>query len=56
MRESKAYAKSIYLMLGMPYLLLTAFGIYAYRATRGMRSVGPESESLHEQRDQFLSE
>ncbi len=34
MREARAFALSIYLMGGMPYLLLSAFGIYAYRAVR----------------------
>lgn len=34
MREARAYAKSIYLIGGMPYLLFAAFGVYAYRATR----------------------
>ncbi len=34
MRESRAYTQSIYLMLGMPYLLLAGFGLMAYRAVR----------------------
>ena len=42
MREARAYAKSIYLMAGMPYLLLTAFGVYAYRAVRAQRRQLPD--------------
>ena len=41
MREARAYAKSIYLMAGMPYLLLTAFGVYTYRAMRSQRQPLP---------------
>ena len=37
MRESRAYAKSIYLMAGMPYLLLGGFGLYVYRALRAQK-------------------
>jgi len=42
MREARAYAKSIYLMAGMPYLLLTAFGVYAYRSLRSQRQLLPD--------------
>ena len=34
MRESMAYNYSIYLMAGMPYLLLGAFGFLVYRGLR----------------------
>jgi hypothetical protein len=45
MREARAYAKSIYLMAGMPYLLLSGFGIYVYRAMRAQkRGESPEGE------------
>ena len=37
MREARAYAKSIYLMAGMPYLLLSGFGVYVYRAMRAQK-------------------
>ena len=37
MRESRAYAQSIYLMAGMPYLLLGGFGLYVYRAMRAQK-------------------
>lgn len=51
MREARAYAKSIYLMAGMPYLLLTAFGIYAYRATRMRKNAPSGDEPLDERPD-----
>jgi hypothetical protein len=47
MREARAYAKSIYLMAGMPYLLLGAFGIYAYRAVKTARNQA-EGDDLSE--------
>lgn len=31
MREAQAYNSSIYLMVGMPYLMLGAFGFVVYR-------------------------
>ncbi len=34
MREPRAYNQSIYLMVGMPYLLLGSVGILIYRAHR----------------------
>jgi hypothetical protein len=34
MREASAYNNSIYLMVGMPYLLLGAFGFYVYRGLK----------------------
>jgi hypothetical protein len=50
MREARAYAKSIYLMAGMPYLLLTAFGIYAVRAVKTVQKkadgAAPESDDI----------
>jgi len=33
-RESRAYNDSIYLMVGMPYLLLGGVGLLIYRAVR----------------------
>ncbi len=33
-REASAYNNSIYLMVGMPYLLLGAFGFYVYRGLK----------------------
>ncbi len=42
LREAKAYATSIYLMAGMPYLLLGGFGLWAYRATRAKVTVNSE--------------
>jgi hypothetical protein len=33
-REARAYNNSIYLMVGMPYLLLGAFGFYVYRGLK----------------------
>jgi hypothetical protein len=32
--EARAYNRSIYLMVGMPYLLLGAFGFLIYRGLR----------------------
>ncbi len=37
-REASAYNQSIYLMAGMPYLLLGAFGFYVYRGLKKNRS------------------
>lgn len=34
MREAKAYALSIYLMAGMPYLLLASLGFLFYRSVK----------------------
>ena len=34
MREARAYNRSIYLMVGMPYLLLGTFGYLIYRGLR----------------------
>ena len=34
MREAKAYAASIYLMAGMPYLLLAVLGTLFYRSVK----------------------
>jgi hypothetical protein len=34
MRESRAYAESIYLFLGMPFLLLGTFGFVIHREMR----------------------
>ena len=34
MREARAYNQSIYLMVGMPYLLLGAFSWWVYRGLR----------------------
>ena len=34
MREAKAYAASIYLMAGMPYVLLGTLGILFYRSVK----------------------
>lgn len=34
MREAKAYAASIYLMAGMPYLILTVLGLLFYRSVK----------------------
>jgi hypothetical protein len=48
-REASAYNNSIYLMVGMPYLLLGAFGFYVYRGLEKNRAAraaagGPASE------------
>ncbi len=37
-REASAYNQSIYLMVGMPYLLLGAFGFYVYRGLKKNRA------------------
>jgi hypothetical protein len=37
MREARAYAYNIYLMLGMPYLLLGTVGFLVYRGFRRAR-------------------
>ena len=37
-REAKAYNDSIYLMVGMPYLMLGAFGFYVYRGLKKNRA------------------
>jgi hypothetical protein len=34
MREAQAYNTSIYLMVGMPYLMLSALGFVVYRSLR----------------------
>jgi hypothetical protein len=34
MREAKAYAASIYLMAGMPYLILVIGGLACYRSVK----------------------
>ncbi len=34
LREARAYNQSIYLMVGMPYLLLGAFGMLVYRGLK----------------------
>lgn len=34
MQEAKAYAASIYLMAGMPYLLLMVLGVLFYRSMK----------------------
>jgi len=49
--EASAYNQSIYLMVGMPYLLLGAFSFYVYRGlkkNRAARAVagGPGTEGL----------
>ena len=36
--EARAYNQSIYLMVGMPYLLLGAFGFYVYRGLKKNRA------------------
>ena len=33
-REARAYNQSIYLMVGMPYLLLGVFGVLVYRGRK----------------------
>jgi hypothetical protein len=40
MREGRAYAYSIYLMLGVPYLVLGVFGVLVYRGLN-RRTPGP---------------
>jgi hypothetical protein len=34
LREARAYNQSIYLMVGMPYLLVSGFGFYIYRGLK----------------------
>jgi hypothetical protein len=34
LREARAYNESIYLMVGMPYLLVSGMGFYLYRGLR----------------------
>jgi hypothetical protein len=34
MREPRAYNQSIYLMVGMPYLLASGMGFYLYRGLK----------------------
>jgi hypothetical protein len=34
LREARAYNHSIYLMLGVPYLLVATFGVVIYRGIR----------------------
>jgi hypothetical protein len=40
-REAQAYNSSIYLMVGMPYLLLGAFGYMIYRGIKKNGRAGP---------------
>jgi hypothetical protein len=47
--EAAAYNNSIYLMVGMPYLLLGAFGFFVYRGLKKNRAAraaagGPGTE------------
>jgi hypothetical protein len=49
--EARAYNDSIYLMVGMPYLLLGAFGFYVYRGLNKNRAAraasgGPGTEGV----------
>jgi hypothetical protein len=37
LREARGYNQSIYLMVGMPYLLLGTLGLLAYRSCRAAR-------------------
>ena len=43
LREARAYNRSIYLMVGMPYLLLTIGGFAVYR---GLRATQKKTEKL----------
>jgi hypothetical protein len=50
-REASAYNNCIYLMVGMPYLLLGAFGFYVYRGLKKNRAAraaaaGPGTEGF----------
>jgi hypothetical protein len=47
LREARAYNHSIYLMAGMPYLLLGVFGYLIYRAFR--QKALAEQQALAEQ-------
>jgi hypothetical protein len=42
-REAEGYNYSIYLMVGMPYLLLGAVGLFVYRGMHRKPSPPPES-------------
>jgi hypothetical protein len=35
LREAKAYNRSIYFMLAVPYTIVGVFGVYCYRHLRG---------------------
>ena len=41
MREAQAYNTSIYLMVGMPYLMLSVLGFMVYRGLRQQAVVQP---------------
>lgn len=56
MKEAAAYNNSIYLMVGMPYLLLTGLGFMAYRlAKQAKKNTGTDAawnpESISEDND-----
>jgi hypothetical protein len=38
MAEAKAYNRSIYMMIGVPYTLFAVGGVYCYRHLRGRRA------------------
>ena len=41
LREAKAYNRSIYLMLAVPYTIAGVFGVYCYRHLRGRGLILP---------------
>ena len=41
LREARAYNNSIYLFVGMPYLLLTGFGLVVYRGLKSAQKKAP---------------
>jgi hypothetical protein len=51
MQEARAYNQSIYLMVGMPYLLVSAMGFYLYRglkqSARRTTAVDPNDPGPH---------
>ena|SRR5437764_9819277 len=55
-REAAAYNKSIYLMVGMPYLLLSLFGFFLYRGLRKRTDAPAKPESPAHGNGTFLNE
>jgi hypothetical protein len=47
---ARAYNQSIYLMVGMPYLLLGTVGFLVYRGLR-QRALAERRNSIHDNKD-----
>jgi hypothetical protein len=46
LREARAYNRSIYLFVGMPYLLLTGFGLLIYRGIKTAQKKPPVNRPI----------